>query len=149
MDRLLKNIAFWTLIVFVVLFFYKFMQQPSTAPDLMDSIRFTDALRAGKIARITLPPDATISGDLAQPGPDGKAARFLIATPQYRDLVDDLLRQNVTVEFRSPRDSTLLTTVLGWLPILFMLGVWIYFMRTMQAARRKSESQPGGAPTGP
>src|SRR3990172_9571251 len=107
MDRLLKNIAFWTVSILGILFFYKFMQKPSTAPDLMDSIRFTDALRAGKIARVTLPRDATIGGDLAQPGPDGKPAHFLIATPAYRDLVDDLLRQNVTVEFHSPRESTL------------------------------------------
>ncbi len=148
MDRLLKNIAFWTLIVLAILFFYKFMQKPSTAPDLMDSIRFTDALRSGKIARVTLPRDATIGGDLAQPGPDGKAAHFLIATPAYRDLVDDLLRHNVTVEFHSPRESTPLTTALSWLPMLVLIGIWIYFMRTMQAARRKSESKPG-SPIGP
>jgi cell division protease FtsH len=148
MDRILKNIAFWTVIVLAILFFYKFLQTPSTASDLMDSIRFTEALRAGNIARVTLPPDAILGGDLGHPGPDGKAARFLIATPEYRDLVDDLLRQNVTVEFRSPRDSTLLTTALSWIPMLFIIGVWIYFMRTMQAARRRSESQPG-APIGP
>ena len=142
MNRLLKNIAFWTLMVLAILFFYKLMQKPSTAPDLMDSIRFTEALRAGNIARVTLPTDATIGGDLAQPGPDGKAAHFLIAAPAYRDLVDDLLRQNITVEFRSSREPTALTTVLSWTPMLVMIGVWIYFMRTMQAARRKSESQP-------
>lgn len=143
MDRPLKNIAFWTVIVLVVLFFYKFLQPPSTAPDLMDSSRFTEALRAGKIARVTLPRDATIGGDLTEPGHDGKAAHFLIATPAYRDLVDDLLRQKVTVEFHSPRESTLLTTVLSWLPMLVLIGIWIYFMRTMQAARRKPENQPG------
>jgi len=148
MDRLLKNIAFWTLIVLAVLFFYKFLQKPSTAAQIMDSIRFEEALRGGNIARVTLPPDATIAGELAQPGPDGKAARFFIATPAYRDLMDDLLRHDVAIEFRSPRDSSPLTMLLGWIPILLMLGVWIYFMRSMQAARRKSESQPG-SPIGP
>ncbi|HEV8702100.1 MAG TPA: hypothetical protein VGV60_12575 [Candidatus Polarisedimenticolia bacterium] len=142
MDRLLKNIAFWTLIILAVLFFYKFLQQPSTAPAIMDSGRFADALRAGKIARVTLPMDATIGGDLAQAGPDGKPAHFLIATPAYRDLMDDLLRQNVAIEFRSPRESSPLINILGWLPILLMLGVWVYFMRSMQAGRRKAENQP-------
>lgn len=143
MDRLLKNIAFWTLIVLAVLFFYKFLQKPSTAAQIMDSIRFEEALRAGQIARVTLPPDATLTGELAQPGPDGKAAGFVIATPAYRDLMDDLLRHDVAIEFRPSRDSSPLITILGWIPILLMLGVWIYFMRAMQAARRKSESQPG------
>ncbi len=148
MDRLLKNIAFWTLIVLAVLFFYKLLQKPSTAADLMDSIRFTEALRAGKIARVSLPRDVMIGGDLTDPGPDGKSAHFLIATPVYRDLVDDLLRQNVTIEFHPPHESTLLTTVLSWIPMLVLIGIWFYFMRAMQAARRKSESQPG-SPVGP
>lgn len=148
MDRLLKSIAFWTLIILAVLFFYKFLKQPAAAPEIMDSVRFNDALRSGKIARVALPMDATMGGDLIQSGPDGKPAHFLIATPGYQDLLDDLLRQNVAIEFRSPRESSLLVTVLGWVPMLFVIGIWLYFLRTMQAARRKSESQPG-SPIGP
>ena len=146
MDRILKNIALWTLIVLAVLFFYKFLHAPSAPADLMDSIRFADALRDGRISRVTLPPDALIGGETTARGPDGKAGRFLIATPEYRDLVDDLLRQNVEVRFRSPNDSPLLTTVLGWIPVLLMLGVWLYFMRAMQAARRRTEGPPGTSP---
>ena len=95
-DRLLKNIAFRILIILGILFFYKFMQKPSAAPDLMDY----------------------------------------------------LLRHNVTVEFHSPRESTPRRTVLSWPPMLAMIGIGIYFMRTMQASRRKSESPPG-SPIGP
>jgi len=144
MDRLLKSIAFWTLIILAILFFYKFLQQPSAAPEIMDSVRFTDALRAGKIARIRLPVDATLGGDLDQTGPDGKPARFLIATPAYRDLMDDLLRHNVAIEYQTSREAGPLVNILGWLPILLMVGVWIYFMRNMHAARRKAEEQPIG-----
>lgn len=148
MDRLLKNIAFWTLIILAVLFFYKFLKQPAAAPEIMDSVRFEDALRAGKIARVRLPADATLSGDLDQARPDGKAAGFLIATPAYRDLMDDLLRHNVAIEYQTSREPSVLINVLGWLPILLMIGVWIYFMRAMQAGRRKAENQPG-SPIGP
>jgi len=143
MDRLIKNIAFWTVAALVVLFSYKFLQKPSTASELMDSSRFMEALKAGEVTRVRLPQDATIEGDLAQPSPDGKAAHFIIATPAYRNLVDDMLQHNVTVEYLSPRDSSLMTTALSWVPVLFLIGIWIYFMRTMQAARRKAENQPG------
>jgi len=148
MDRLLKNIAFWTLVILAVLFFYKFLQSPAAAPDLMDSVRFTDALRAGKIASVALPRDATIGGELAGRGQDGKPGRFIIATPAYRDLVDDLLRQNVSVEIVSPRESSLTVTILSWLPMLVLIGIWLFFMRTMQAARRKQDGQYG-SPVGP
>ena len=144
MDRLLKNLAFWTLMILAVLFFYKFLKQPSTSPEIMDSARFEDALRAGKIARIRLPADATLDGDLDQAGPDGKPARFLIATPAYRDLMDDLLRHNVAIEYQMSREPGPLVKILGWLPMLLMIGVWVYFMRAMQAGRRKAEGQPIG-----
>ena len=146
MDRLLKNIAFWTLIILAVLFFYKFMQAPSAEPALMDSIRFEDALRAGTIARVSLPRDATIGGDLTGTAPDGKPQHFIIATPAYRDLVDDLLRHNVAVEFYSPRESSLITTVLSWLPMLVLIGIWMFFMRSMTRARRQPPG-PADAPT--
>ena len=138
MDRFPRNIAFLALIVLAVLFFYKFLQQPSPAPDFMDSIRFADALRAGSITRVVLPRDATMGGDLAASAADGKAGRFLIATPEYRDLIDDLLRHNVAVEFVSPRESSLLLTLLSWVPMVVLIGIWLYFMRQMSRARQRA-----------
>lgn len=145
MDRLLKMIAFWTLVILAVLFFYKFLQSPAAPADLMDSIRFADALRAGKIARVSLPRDATVSGDFSERRPDGKPSRFIIATPAYRDLVDDLLRNNVTVEFFSPRESSPLVTILSWLPMLVLIGVWLFFTRTMKAAASRKQEAASGA----
>jgi len=142
MDKLLKNIAFWTLIVLAVLFFYKFMQGSSPAPDFMDSIRFEDALRGGTVTRVVLPGEATIGGDLAGSSPDGKPQPFLIATPAYRDLVDDLLRHNVAIEIGSRRESSPMVTLLSWLPMLVLIGIWLFFMRQMGGARRKP---PGAA----
>jgi len=147
MDKLLKNIGFWTLIILAVLFFYKFMQTPTAEAALMDSIRFEDALRAGTIARVSLPRDATIGGDLTETAPNGKPARFIIATPAYRDLVDDLLRHNVAITFYSPRESTLSVTILSWLPMLVLIGIWMFFMRTMARARQKPTG-PADAPAG-
>ena len=143
MNRLLKIIAFWTVVILSVLFVYKLLQPPSTEPNLMNSHQLTEALRAGRIARFALPRDATIGGDLTERGPDGKAAHFLIATPAYRDLVDDLIQNNVTVEFFSPHESTLRTTILSWIPMVVLIGIWIYFMRMIQAGRRKAESRAG------
>jgi ATP-dependent Zn protease len=46
------------------------------------------------------------------------------------------------------REPGPLVKILGWLPMLLMIGVWVYFMRAMQAGRRKAEGQPG-SPIGP
>ena len=143
MNPLVRNTIVWAAIIGAVLLFYRLIQPGSAPADLMDSTQFAEALKAGKITRVNIPQDATIGGELSDRRPDGSAAHFVIATPAYRDLVDDLLKANVSVHFYSPRESSLLTTVLSWIPMLFLVGVWIYFMRTMQAARRKAETQPG------
>jgi len=45
MSPLLKKIAFWTLVILAVLFFYKLQQSPAAAPDLMDSMWSSPAAR--------------------------------------------------------------------------------------------------------
>jgi cell division protease FtsH len=144
MNTSIRNLLVWVAIVGAVLLFYQFLRPAPAAADLMDSAKFAAALKAGRVTRISLPRDATIGGELSDKRPDGSAARFVVATPAYRDLVDDLLRSNVTVEFYSPRESSLTTTVLSWLPMLFLIGVWIVFMRNMQkAGRQRTEAGSG------
>jgi cell division protease FtsH len=143
MDRLLKNVLVWIAIIGAIMVFYKFFQAPATAPVLMDSNQLDEAVRAGRVARVRLPRDVTLGGDLNEKGPDGKAVQFVIAAPGYRELVDELLRQHVAVEVDSRNGVTPMTTFLSWLPMLALIGIWLYFMRNFQAAARNAERQSG------
>jgi cell division protease FtsH len=149
MNKSIRNLLVWVAIVGAVLLFYQFLRPAPAAADLMDSAQFAEALKAGRVTRVSLPQDATIGGELNERHPDGSATRFVVATPAYRELVDDLVRANVTVRFYSSRESSLTTTVLSWIPMLFLIGVWIYFVRVMKnAARQRTDagSRPPIAP---
>jgi ATP-dependent Zn protease len=146
MDPLVKNVLVWTVIIAAVLLLYQFLLPASAGADLMDSDRFSEALKGGRVAEVSLPKEATIDGTLNENGADGKPARFLVATPPYRDLVDSLLKRNVRVRYLAVQDSRLKTTLLSWVPLIAVVVLWIFFMRAMRAGQTAGrQGGPGRA----
>ena len=139
MNTLLKNIAFWTLIILAVLFFYKFLS--ANRPDLVEITfsQFMADVEAQKIQKVTIT-GSEITGEYGQAGPDGQPKRFTTYAPDYPDLVKDLRKSNVAIEARKPKESTYLVTILSWLPMLVLIGIWIFFMRQMQSGGNKALS---------
>ena len=143
MDRLHKNVLVWAAIIVSVLLLYRFLQAPPATANVMDSERFAEALKDGRIVEVRLPREATLEGTLNGNGSDGRPARFVLATPAYRDLVDSLMKRNVAIRFYSPQESSLLVTFVSWLPLLAVVGLWLFFMRTMQAAQKSGAARQG------
>ena len=139
MNTLLKNVAFWTLIILAVLFFYKFLS--ANRPDQVEISfsQFMADVEAGRVAKVTITGNE-IGGEYGQTGPDGLQKRFTTYAPDYDDLVKDLRKANITIDARKPRESTYLVTILSWLPMLVLIGIWIFFMRQMQSGGNKALS---------
>jgi cell division protease FtsH len=139
LNTLLKNIAFWTLIILAVLFFYKFLS--ANRPDQVEISfsQFMSEVEQGQVAKVNITGEE-IAGEYKQIGPDGQPKRFTTYAPNYDDLVKDLRKSNIAIEAHKPKDSSYLVTILGWLPILLMLGVWVFFMRQMQSGGNKALS---------
>src|SRR5688572_19757045 len=94
----------------------------------------------GKIAAVTIV-GSEISGEYGGgPGPDGQPRRFHTFAPDYPDLVKDLRGHNVAIEAKKPKESTYFVTLLSWLPMLAVIGIWIFFMRQMQSGGNKALS---------
>jgi cell division protease FtsH len=48
--------------------------------------------------------------------------------------------KGVIVEFEPERDAPFITALITWAPFLFLIGLWIFFMRQMQAGGNKALS---------
>jgi cell division protease FtsH len=139
LNTLIKNILFWAIIILAVLFFYKFLS--AARPDQIE-ISFSQMLadiESGRVAKVTIT-GSEIIGDYVQTGADGQPRQFLTYAPNYDDLVKDLRRFNVSIEAKKPKESTYFITVLSWLPMLLVIGIWIFFMRQMQSGGNKALS---------
>src|SRR5439155_22049757 len=66
---------------------------------------------------------------------------FHTTTPtNYPDMYTQLRNHNVQMEFEPPRDAPVITALITWAPVLFLIGLWIFFMRQMQAGGNKALS---------
>ncbi|HFD10867.1 MAG TPA: ATP-dependent metallopeptidase FtsH/Yme1/Tma family protein [Crenotrichaceae bacterium] len=66
---------------------------------------------------------------------------FITYNPNDSRLIDDLLNADVLINTEPTKKGGFLELILGWLPMLLFLGVFIYFMR-------RAQSQAGGGSGG-
>jgi len=70
---------------------------------------------------------------------DGK--RFKTFAPQDADLIKILRNRGVTIKAKPPVESPwYMNLLVSWFPMILLIGVWIFFMRQMQAGGGKALS---------
>src|SRR5260370_27258039 len=51
-----------------------------------------------------------------------------------------LKNKGCTMEFEPLKNTGIITALITWAPVLFLIGLWIFFMRQMQAGGNKALS---------
>ena len=122
-----------------MLLVYRFLTTGNPNQVEISFTRMMEDVEAGRVAKVTITGNEVV-GEYNQPTGDSQAKRFLSYAPTYDDLVKDLRRYNVAIEAKKPKDSTFALTILGYLPIIALVALWIFFMRQMQSGGNKALS---------
>ena len=82
------------------------------------------------------------TGEILVTKKDGTKYTTVLPIPlEDKEILNDLLKQKVKIEGAMPEKRGLLSQILvSWFPMLFLVGVWIYFMRQMQGGGGKAMS---------
>jgi cell division protease FtsH len=131
-----KNIALWLLISLVMIFLFNYFNTTEQARSKISIsyTQFLDLVKAGKVSKVTLQGDEIFGEQV-----DGKAFRSY--APSDPDLVKMLQEKKVEITAKPKEDNPWYTTLLvSWLPMLVLIGIWIFFMRQMQAGGGKAMS---------
>ncbi|MBU1150568.1 MAG: ATP-dependent zinc metalloprotease FtsH [Proteobacteria bacterium] len=132
MNPLQKNIALWLVISLVFVMIYHLFNQPKIAQ--MDIIYsdFLSYVDKNQVTEVTIQGD-NISGRLTS----GKA--FKTYAPKDASVVALLKEKGVRISAKPADDSPwYMTIMVSWLPMLLLIGVWIFFMRQMQGGGGKA-----------
>ncbi|MBU0575565.1 MAG: ATP-dependent metallopeptidase FtsH/Yme1/Tma family protein, partial [Proteobacteria bacterium] len=132
MNPLQKNIALWLVISLVFVMIYHLFNQPKIAQ--MDIIYsdFLSYVDKTQVTEVTIQGD-NISGRLTS----GKA--FKTYAPKDASVFALLKEKGVRISAKPADDSPWYMTILvSWLPMLLLIGVWIFFMRQMQGGGGKA-----------
>ncbi|HEX3363968.1 ATP-dependent zinc metalloprotease FtsH [Phenylobacterium sp.] len=129
----LRNLAIWGVIVVVLIGLYSMVtgggQKGANAGEITYS-QLLQKVNAGQVKA------ADIQGAKVTVT-DGTNKSFSAMTPNNQDdLVRRLESQGANISVKSAGGSPLLNFVLSSLPILLLVGVWIFFMRQMQGGAR-------------
>jgi cell division protease FtsH len=135
LNGIYKNLGLWLVIFLVMIFlFHLFNQTKSTHKDITYST-FRQEVDQGAIKSVTLQGNR-IKGMYV----DG-SGNFKTLSPQDPELIPTLMKHKVDVQVMPEDDNPwYLTAIISWLPMIFLIAIFVFFMRQMQAGGGKAMS---------
>jgi cell division protease FtsH len=128
-----KNLALWCVITLMMIMLYKMFNAQNmaeTSPGYSEFLAMVDESRVEEVV---------IQGqELLVTDTNGR--RYKIYSPQDPELINILRSKNIRIKAKPPTDSPWYNILISWFPMLVLIGVWIFFMRQMQAGGGKAMS---------
>ncbi len=134
MNQFYKNLALWLVISLMMILLYNLFNKPKPVLEKLNYSDFIAAVDAGKVNSVIIQ-----GNDLAGKFTDGK--EFKSYKPADADLSDTLLEKKITVIARPEEEKfSWFSIFISWFPLILLIGVWVFFMRQMQAGGGKAMS---------
>jgi cell division protease FtsH len=126
-----RNLALWAIIAVLLIALFNLFQTPAqrgAAREVAYS-EFLQDVNGGRVKSVT------IAGDRITGTYSDNSTSFQTYSPGDTTLVQRLEGKNITINARPENDGSgsIFSMLIGWLPMLLILGVWIFFMRQMQS----------------
>jgi cell division protease FtsH len=127
-----KGIFIWLFIILLILVLFKVFQGDGKQLDNLVYSELVQAITADKVSSVTIQGKRIIG--ITKEGREFKS--FAADDPE---LVRLMRQHNVRIQAKPEDDTSMWQTVfVSWLPMLLLIGVWIFFMRQMQAGGGKA-----------
>ena len=135
MNQFYKNLALWLVIGMILVALVNIFNQPLNNQSDVVFSDFMNQVESGKITEVTIQGDR-ISGKYA----DGSSFQTM-TPPKDPDVVRTLREKGVRIVVVPPEQTSWYMNILiSWFPMILLLGIWIFFMRQMQAGGGKALS---------
>ncbi len=137
MNNVGRNIALWIIIALLLLTLFNLFQGKSKQGEAtpLPFSEFLDHVESGQVR------DVTIEGNQITGHLSGTGQTFSTYAPDDPNLVSRLRTHGVLITAKPAGDeqvSPIFGVLLNWLPMLLIIGVWIFFMRQMQGGGGKA-----------
>ena len=128
MNDLAKNLLLWVVIAVVLMAVFQGFSPRAAGGQPMSYDQFLSQVRDGAIAKVDIEANGIgISGERK----DG--TRFSTQAPPDQYLVNELLESQVQIKQELPPGPGLMDVLLTILPYVIFIGIFIFFMRQLQA----------------
>jgi cell division protease FtsH len=141
--RLSKTLSFWVLVLLVPVAVMQFAGGRTEQSVEMDYSEYRDQLEADNIERATIQDGSVVTGTLKRPVQvrtrDVRNFTTRLPMKDNPEEIDALVAKGVRIKGQQARPS-FGTFLLNYLPLLLLIGFWIFLFRQMQAGGAKAFS---------
>jgi len=134
MNDLAKNLLLWVVVAVVLMVVFQAFGPRTAGSETLNYDQFVQQVQGDRVKEVEISADrTTISGERK----DG--SRFTTYAPEDKDMVNELITHKVAIVQAPPSSgrSIFWSVLINFLPIILLIGVWIYFMRQMQQGGSK------------
>ena len=137
LNQFYKNLSLWLVISLMMILLFNMFNKPRTTAEKLSFSDFMTQVDAGKITAVVIQGN-DITGKFE--GKDGKD--FQTYKPYSdADLTKKLLEKKVAISAKPEEEKfSWFSIFISWFPLILLVGVWIFFMRQMQAGGGKAMS---------
>ncbi|AEV39176.1 Cell division protease FtsH-like protein [Pseudovibrio sp. FO-BEG1] len=134
MNTNFRNFALWVIIGLLLIALFQLFQNPTSRSNTNEIAysQFINQAEQGDIREVTIQ-EQQITGKYSNGG------TFQTYAPSDAKYVEVLQNKGVLINAKPPSENfSLLGALISWLPMLLILGIWIFVMRQMQGSGGKA-----------
>lgn len=136
MGNTVKNILVWLAIAVALMAAFNLVNEKKEDKQQIEYSQFIQQVKNGEINNVNIE-GSVVSGYVIK-GVRNDESSFHTQAPLDDKLIDTLLSNKVRINVIPEEKPSVLTSVLiSLLPVLLLIGVWLYFMRSMQGGGGK------------
>ena len=126
MNPFYKNLSLWLVIILMMVMLYNIFNQNQPSGQTVPYSEFIAQVEGGNVTKVIIQDrDLLVT--------DSKNTAYKVFSPNDLQLIPTLRDKGVIIEAKPPAQAHwLVSMVASWLPMLILIGVWIFFMKQMQ-----------------
>ena len=126
MNQFSKNISLWLVIILMVVMLYNMFNQQQPDQVNIEYSQFLSMVEDGRIQSVVIQgQDLYLTDD--------NGAKYKCFAPDDGDLISFLRANKVAIDAKPPAENSwFISMIISWLPMIILIGIWIFFMRQMQ-----------------
>jgi cell division protease FtsH len=129
-----KNLALWLVITLMMVMLYNLFSKQHLSETNISYTQFLSMVDEERVAEVVIQGQELFVTD-------SNRNRFKVFAPDDTDLIKTLRKKGVVISAKPPAENPWYMSVLvSWFPMIVLIGVWIFFMRQMQAGGGKALS---------
>ncbi len=134
MNPFYKNLALWLVVTLMVVMLFNLFNQHQLSDSSLSYSELLSMVESERIGEVVIQGQELFVTDINN-------KKFKVFAPQDADLIRMLRNKGIAIKAQPPVESPWYMSMLAsWLPMIVLIGVWIFFMRQMQSGGGKAMS---------